>query len=247
MGSTTGAATVVEGDILVFAASSLTDAFNEMGAKFSEKYRKTKVKFSFAASSALSTQINEGAPADVFASADNMQMKAVTDKGNAAGPVTFATNHPVVVAPKSGSPVRSFSDLAKGGVRLVLAAPDVPIGRYAREILTNASKPSGGIAADFSDRALANLKSNESNVRGVLAKVQLGEADAGIVYSTDAAVAANDVRVIEIPAAYNVVATYPLAVLKGSKNPVAAKAFVDFVTGPEGKAILAKYGFGAPR
>lgn len=236
----------IEGEITVFAASSLTDAFKEAGTKFQEKNTKAKVTFNFAASSALSTQINEGAPADVFASADSAQMKVVTDKGNAADPVIFVTNLPTIVVPKSGSPVAAFADLTKPGVRLVLAAPEVPIGKYARDIFTNASKASGGVSADFSDKALANLKSNEANVKAVLSKVQLGEADAGIVYTTDAAVAANDVKLVEIPAAYNIIAQYPIAVTKGTKNAVVAKAWVDFILGADGQAVMTKWGFGKP-
>lgn len=236
----------LEGEITVFAASSLSDAFKEAATKFQEKNAKTKVTFSFAASSALATQINEGAPADVFASADTTQMKNVTDKGNAADPVVFVTNVPTIVVPKSGSPVAAFADLAKPGVRLVLAGPEVPIGKYARDVLANASKATGGVSADFADKALANLKSNEANVRAVLSKVQLGEADAGIVYTTDAAVAANDVTLVQIPAAYNIVAQYPIAVTKASKNAALAKAWVAFITGAEGQAIMAKYGFGKP-
>ncbi len=236
----------LEGEITVFAASSLSDAFKEAATRFQEKNPKTKVTFNFAASSALATQINEGAPADVFASADTTQMKNVTDKSNAADPVVFVTNVPTIVVPKSGSPVAAFADLAKPGVRLVLAGPEVPIGKYARDVLANASKATGGISADFAEKVLANLKSNEANVRAVLSKVQLGEADAGIVYTTDAAVAANDVKLVQIPAAYNIVAQYPIAVTKASKNAALAKAWVAFITGAEGQAIMAKYGFGKP-
>ncbi|MCL4231256.1 MAG: molybdate ABC transporter substrate-binding protein [Dehalococcoidia bacterium] len=249
--STTAAATSptpvpVTGEVVVFAASSLTNAFKEAGTRFEEKNPEAKVTFNFAASSALATQINEGAPADVFASADANQMKNVTGNGNAAESVIFAANLPVVVVPKSGSPVASFSDLAKPGVRLVLAGPEVPVGKYAREILANASKPAGGISADFAGSVLANVKSNEANVRAVLTKVQLGEADAGIVYSTDAAIATADVKVTEIPAAFNIIAQYPIAALKGAKNGAAARAWVAFITGPEGQAILAKFGFRKP-
>jgi molybdate transport system substrate-binding protein len=236
----------IEGEILVFAASSLTDAFTEAGEAFQAKNPKAKVTFNFAASSALATQINEGAPADVFASADSAQMRAVTEKGNAADPVIFVTNKPTIVVPKSGSPVEAFADLTKSGVRLVLAGPEVPIGRYAREILTNASKPGAGVSEDFSDKVLENLKSNEANVRAVLAKVQLGEADAGIVYTTDAAIATDEVRLIEIPEQYNVVAQYPMAAVKEAKNSAGAKAWVDFILGTDGQALMAKYGFGKP-
>lgn len=238
---------VVEGEVIVFAASSLTDAFKEAGTRFRELNPKARVTFNFAASSALATQIKEGAPADVFASADSAQMKVVTGRGNAVDPVIFATNLPTLIVPKAGSPVQDFADLAKRGVRLVLAGPDVPIGKYAREILANASKENGGISADFSDKALANLKSNEANARGVLTKVQLGEADAGVVYATDAAVATNGVRLVDIPAPFNVVARYPIASLKGGENTSGGQAWVDYILGPEGQAVLAKHGFGKPQ
>jgi len=174
-------------------------------------------------------------------------MKVVTDKGNANESKLFATNLPVVIVPKSGSPVTAFSYLAMPGYKLVLAAPEVPVGKYSRDILANASKMPGGISADFSEKTLENLKSNEANVRAVLTKVQLGEADAGIVYSTDAATAPNDVTALNIPTAYNVIAQYPTAALKKAKNAAGAEAWVAFITGAEGQAILAKFGFGKPQ
>jgi molybdate transport system substrate-binding protein len=232
----------LEGEITVFAASSLTDAFKEAATKFQEKNPKTKVTFSFGSSSSLATQINEGAPADVFASADTAQMKVVTDKGNAADPTIFVTNLPTIVVPRSGSPVTSFADLAKSGIKLVLAGPEVPVGKYARDVLTNASKSSGGISPDFSDKVLANLKSNEANVRAVLTKIQLGEADAGMVYSSDT-VAAPDLQKIEIATENNVVAKYPVAALSQTRDAELSQAFIAYVLSPEGQAILQKCGF----
>ncbi len=242
-GGTAGSA--LEGEIAVFAAASLTESFKEIGEAFREANPATEVTFNFAASSALATQINEGAPADVFASADLSQMKVVADEGNVGEAAVFAKNTPVVVVPARGSPVGTFADLAKSDVKLVLAAKDVPIGRYSREILEEASG-GGGISADFSTRVLANLKSDEANVRGVLTKVQLGEADAGIVYRTDVAAAAGDVKAIDIPEDYNIVAEYPIATVSDSDNKAAAEAFVAFVRSAEGVAILEKYGFARP-
>ncbi|MGE0598620.1 MAG: molybdate ABC transporter substrate-binding protein [Dehalococcoidia bacterium] len=242
-GSSTAAPTA--GDITVFAASSLTDAFKEAGTAFEAKYPDAKVTFSFAASSALAVQINEGAPADVFASADTNQMKNVADKGNVEESSVFVKNTPVIVVPKGDTTVSKFDDLANPGVRLVLAAAEVPVGKYAREILQKASA-TGGISIDFGDKVLANLKSNEANVRAVLTKVQLGEADAGIVYKTDVGAAANDVAIVEIPEKYNAVATYPIAVVKATKNHDAAAAFVAFIQSDAGQAILEKYGFVKP-
>lgn len=245
--TSTPTAVPLKGDLTVFAASSLTDVFNATAKAFTAKYPGVNVTFNYASSSALSTQINEGAPADVFASANDAQMKVVTDAGHASNPKTFATNLPVVIVPANSTAVTAFADLAKPGLRLVLAGPDVPIGAYARQIFANAAKATGGPGADFSERVLANLKSDEANVRAVLTKVQLGEADAGVVYSTDAAIALKDVKIIEIPTAYNVIATYPIAAVKDSKHADAANAWVAFVLSSDGVAILKEFGFGQPR
>lgn len=230
--------------VTVFAAASLTDAFTEIGAAFEDANPGSTVRFNFAASSALATQINEGAPADVFASADNNQMSVVLDAGNAAEPQLFVRNVLVVVTP-ADSELERFEELAIEGLRLVLAGPDVPVGRYSRQILENASGV-GGIAPDFGERVLANLRSDEANVRAVLSKVQLGEADAGIVYQTDARVAADDVRVIEIPELYNVIADYHIAVVNGAEESGPASGFIAFVLSPDGQAILREYGFSSP-
>jgi molybdate transport system substrate-binding protein len=239
-----GSADDADSTITVFAATSLTDAFTELGAAFEDANANATVQFNFAASSALATQINEGAPADVFASADTNQMSVVVDAGNAERPRLFATNLPVVVV-SADSALETFEDLATEGLRLVLAGPDVPVGRYSRQILENASGP-GGISADFAERALANLRSDEANVRAVLSKVQLGEADAGIVYQTDARVAGDDVKVIEIPAEFNVVAEYPIVAVNDSDEADVAAAFIAFVLSPDGQAILREYGFSTP-
>ena len=232
-----------EETLTVFAASSLTEAFKEAAAAFESDHPGINVRFNFAASSALATQINERAPADVFASADSAQMQAAAAAVDE--PAVFARNLPVVVVPKD-SPLQRFDELATPGLRLVLASPEVPIGRYSREILSRASDPAQGIAPDFSDRVLANLKSEEANVRAVLTKVQLGEAEAGIIYRTDASTAASDVRAIDIPPRYNVVAEYPVAVVTGSEHRQAAEAFVAFLRSPRGIAILERFGFMQP-
>ena len=234
----------LSGGITVFAAASLTDAFKAIGKQFQSENPGTKVTFSFAGSSALATQINQGAPADVFASADPNEMKVVTDQGGAENPVTFATNVPVVVVPKDDTEVQSFEELAKPGLKLVLAAPTVPIGNYARTIFTNATGPNG-VSATFSDDVLKNLVSNETDVKAVLAKIEVGEADAGVVYTTDAATVKDDVKTIDIPQQYNVVAHYPLAALKESGHLDVAKAFVQYVMSDAGQTILKRYGFGS--
>lgn len=244
--SATNANSTLNGNITVFAASSLTDAFKAVGSAFEKANPGTKVSFNFAASSTLATQINEGAPADVFASADSAQMNVVADKGATGPQAIFATNVPVVVVPKDDDVVKSFADLAKSGVKLVLAAPDVPIGHYARQILTNASSASGGINPNFSATVVGNLVSNEANVRAVLAKIEVGEADAGIVYATDAAAAKGDTRTIAIPEKYNLIAQYPIAAIKTSKHVDIANDFVAFVLSNDGQAIMQQYGFGKP-
>ena len=233
------------GQITVYAASSLTDAFRDLGKSFESAYPESKVTFNFAASSALATQITEGAPADVFASADNAQMMVVTEKGYAEQSKVFAENLAVIAVPSDDTAVRSLEDLAKPGIKLVLANADVPVGRYAREILLKASA-GGAIDPHFYDDVLRNLQSNEANVRAVLVKVQLGEADAGVVYQTDIAAAGGDVKAVEIPRQYNVVARYLVAAIPQSKNPAGAHAFIDYLMSDAGQAILAKYGFNKP-
>jgi molybdate transport system substrate-binding protein len=234
----------IRGELTVFAASSLTDAFKAAAQRFEALHPGVSVAFNFGASSALVVQIDEGAPADILASADQAQMSAATAKGHVRDARVFATNVPVVVVPKSGSPVARFDDLAKRGVRLVLAGPDVPIGRYSREILAKAAAAAGGPGAGFAETVLANVRSNEANVRAVLTKVQLGEADAGIVYRTDVRTAGDDVRTVEVPPAYNVLAEYPIAVTSTTRNADAADAWIAFLLSAEGQEILAQYGFG---
>ncbi len=232
------------GSITVFAAASLTDAFTEAGAAFQAAHPGTDIKLNFGSSSTLATQINEAGGADVFASANDSQMKVVTEAGNAAGPEPFATNVLVIAIPEDSTVVTSFQDLAKPGVRLVLAAADVPVGQYAHEAIKKAND-ARAFGADFEGRALANLKSEESDVKSTLAKAQLGEADAVIVYATDVP-GVDDITPIAIPDEYNVVANYPIATVTGTSNPDLARAFLDFVLSAAGQAILAKYSFGPP-
>lgn len=242
--SSTAPTVSVSGKVSVFAASSLTEAFKSIGASFKDANPGVEVEFNFAASSVLATQIEQGAPADVFASADQPQMQRLAKQGLTEGEdVVFARNVPVVIIP-SDNPgnVQAVRDLGHPGLKLVLAGPDVPIGNYARQIIDRlASDPAYGEA--FKTATLGNIVSNESNVRGVLTKVELGEADAGVVYRTDARVSANKVRVVAIPENANVIALYPIAVMRRTSNVPAAQAFIDFVRSAAGQQILRDAGF----
>ena len=228
--------------LLVFAAASLTDAFTEIGAAFDAANPGVTTTFNFAGSQALRTQIEEGAPADVFASANKTQMDAVI----AASLITeetqknFLTNKLVVILPANNpAALEKLEDLAKPGIKLVLAAKEVPVGKYSLEAF---DLMNGSFGIDFKDKVLANVVSNEDNVKQVVAKVQLGEADAGIVYTSDA-IAAPDLKTLEIPADVNVIAKYPIAPLSNAKNAELAAEFIEYVLSAEGQAILAKWGF----
>jgi molybdate transport system substrate-binding protein len=240
------AATKSAGDshhtLTVFAAASLTDAFGEIGSAFEAENRDTQVSLSFGNSQTLQTQIESGAPVDIFASADAKEMDALVAGGIVApdAPRIFLTNRLVVIVPPSNpADVRQLQDLSRAGLKLVLAAPEVPVGNYARQSLElmNAS-----FGPDFSRRVLANVVSSEDSVKPVVTKVQLDEADAGIVYISDA-VAAPDLKTIEIPAAMNVTARYPISVLMNSHEPELAGRFVDMVLSDAGQSILRKWGF----
>ena len=240
----TEAADSLSGTVSVFAAASLTDVFEELGQTFEAEHPEVTVEFNFAGSSALATQIEEGAPADVFASANLEQMQRLVDGGHIAGePQVFASNVPVLVVPADNpGEVTTPADLAKPDLRLVLALEDVPIGRYAREVIANlATDPTYG--AEFEAAAIANIVSSEEDVRAVLAKLELGEADAGVVYKTDAAVSGDLVVVIDFPADANVIAEYPIALTAEAANVDAAEAFIELVLGETGQAALTAAGF----
>lgn len=226
----------------VFAAASLTDAFTEIGKHFEAAHPGTTVSFNFSGSQALRTQIEEGAPADVFASANKTEMDALIadsliDQNSLQ---QFLANQLVIILPPNNpAGLETLDDLARPGIKLVLAAEEVPVGKYARQAFDNMDRQFG---AGFKDKVHANVVSNEDNVRQVVAKVQLGEADAGIVYTSDA-VAAPDLKTLEIPADMNVIAAYPIAPLTKSENSVLARAFIAYVLSADGQAILQKWGF----
>jgi molybdate transport system substrate-binding protein len=230
--------------LTVFAAASLTQAFGEIGAAFEAANPGVTVQFSFASSQTLQAQIAEGAPVDVFGSASGANMDAAVSGGfvDKAAPQIFLTNKLVVILPANNpANVQSLSDLAKAGLKVDLADATVPAGKYARQILDSMSKdPSFG--ADFGAKVLSNVVSNETDIKQVVAKVQLGEADAGMVYMSDS-IAAPALKTIEIPDALNVIAKYPIAPLKKSAHPDLAAQFVAYVLSADGQAILKRWGF----
>jgi molybdate transport system substrate-binding protein len=226
----------VEGDITVFAAASLTESFTKIGTAFAAANPDATATFSFDASSALVQQIIEGAPADVFASADTANMDKLTEAElNGAEPVAFATNLlTIIVAPDNPLGITSVEDLANPDISVVVCSPEVPCGNYANQIFTAAG-------ADVTPVSL------EQNVRGVVTKVTAGEADAGIVYVTDVIAVGDDADMVEIPEDINVIAEYPIAGIAASESSDVGEAFIDFVLGEEGQGILAEYGFGPPQ
>ncbi len=235
-----------QNEITIYAASSLTDAFTEMGQAFTARTG-TKVKFQFAGSQILRTQLENGAPADVFASANAAQYDPLVKAGLLDAGAVFARNRLVVIAPKRGAGnVKTIRDLGKPGVKLVIADRSVPVGALTRTFLETASKVAG-YGADFSDRALKNVVSEESNVRQVALKVSLGEADAGVVYTTDVTPnLASSVIQLAIPPRLNQIGAYPIGVRQGGPNLESARAFVAFVRSGDGQRILAKWGFLPP-
>ena len=230
-------------ELTVFAAASLSDAFNDI-RRVLEKSQGIDVEFNFAGSQQLAAQIEQGAAADLFASADMRWMDYLREKSLVApGDTVFCHNRLIVVVPKSNpARIKALPDLARAGVKVVLAAQAVPVGAYSRECLHNLShRPEFG--DDFATRVIHNVVSEEENVKSVLSKVQLNEADAGVVYFSDVTPAvAHLVRVLEIPADANVLASYPIARLPHPHHPAEAEAFLSFLLSSEGQAILVKNG-----
>lgn len=227
--------TTISGDITVFAAASLKSTFTEMGEQFQKDNAGTKVTFSFAGSSDLATQLTQGAPADVFASADTKNMAKATDANLVAStPLDFATNTLTIITPP-GNPkgIKSFADLATPGTQVVVCAPPVPCGSATEKV----EKATGVTLAPVSE---------ESSVTDVLGKITSGQADAGLVYVTDASGAGDKVTSVPFAESVGAVNTYPIALLKESKNTATAQKFIDLVTGPEGQKVLSAAGFAAP-
>ena len=230
-------------ELVVFEAASLKDAFRTLSRRFEGEHPGTRVIANSAGSQELRAQLEQGASADVFAAADRRHMDALVAEGLVNAPSVFACNEPVLVV-RSGldGTVKTFADLPRVD-RLVVGAPNVPIGAYTAEILKKAASWYG---ADFVARVDGRVVSRELNVRQVLAKVVLGEADAGIVYRSDAISAPpGKLQVVTIPAALNVKAEYPMAVLKRAPQPVLARQWLALVTSPAGAAALREAGFAA--
>ncbi|MEU9860180.1 molybdate ABC transporter substrate-binding protein [Streptomyces sp. NPDC047971] len=219
-------------DLTVLAASSLTNVFKTAGAAYEKAHPGTKITFSFAGSQELVAQVSQGSPADVLVTADTKSMDKV--KADTGTPAIIAKNR-LVVATGEGNPhkVDDLKDLADTKLKVVLAAPEVPAGKYSKQILD-------------AQKITVKPVSQEPNVRAVLSKVELGEADAGLVYKTDAESAKDKVDAVEIPDAQNAIAQYPAATLKDSKNAEAAAAFVAWLSSPEGQKILQDAGFQKP-
>jgi molybdate transport system substrate-binding protein len=229
--------------VVVFAAASLRDVFSSLGKDFEKAHPGVEVSFHFAGTQELRTQLEQGAAVDVFASADMRHMNELQGAGLVAAPVVFARNEPVIVVSKeSAGLVASVADLPKVS-RLVVGAPEVPIGKYTQQIL---EKASGSLGSNFAARVEANIVSREMNVRQVLSKVSLGEAQAGVVYRTDALSAKEAVGVVAIPGEMNVLAEYPIAVTQAPPHPELARAWVELVRSEAGQKALAAAGFLAP-
>jgi molybdate transport system substrate-binding protein len=227
-------------DLTVFAAASLRESFTTLGHRFEALHAGTHVVLSFAGSQTLRSQIEHGAPADVFASADERHMSALESEGQVTAPKLFAQNELVVAVSRAqAATLREFRQLPDA-TRIVLGAPEVPVGEYTRQALEHASADLG---ADFRARVEAHVVSREPDVRQVLAKIALGEADAGVVYRTDALAAKDKVAIVSIPPAYNVVAKYPVAVTTHAPHAELGRAFVELLLSPDGARTLAEYGF----
>jgi molybdate transport system substrate-binding protein len=222
----------ISGSLTVLAAASLTAAFNKIGNDVHKKYPGVDVKFSFAGSSTLVTQIQQGAPADIFASADQANMQKVVTGGFATGTPSVFAHNKLEIAVQAGNPkhITGVSDLASASVKVDVCAPGVPCGTYSTTTFNKAG-------------VTVKPVSQEQDVKSVLTKVGLGEADAGIVYVTDIKAAGGQVSGVTIPDNLNTTAEYPIVELKTTQSDAAAKAFIDYVVGAQGQATMASFGF----
>jgi molybdate transport system substrate-binding protein len=240
-----GCSSISQPDTLtIFAAASLTEAFSEIATTFETQNPEVKVQLNFAGSQTLRLQIEQGAQADVFASANQLHIDALRDAQLVDEPRIFVHNQLVVVMPADNpASIKTLEDLAKPGLKLILAGNTVPAGRYARQILKSLNYHPD-LQPDFSQHVLQNLVSEEDTVKSVVAKIQLGEADAGIAYVSDITPAvADDIITLPIPLEYNVVANYPIAAVTDTEQSDLAQSFIEFALSPQGQAILADHNF----
>ncbi|MCL0044362.1 molybdate ABC transporter substrate-binding protein [Dehalococcoidia bacterium] len=229
--------------LVVFAASSLTDVFTDLGSRFEEENPGVSLDFNFAASSTLRAQLAEGAAADVFAAADLSQMKMAQDAGVVARKSQIFTKNRLIVASSSMGPVYSLMDLASHDVKIVLAMEEVPVGAYVKELLDTMAQDTA-YGKQYTDGVLGNVVSREANVRLALAKVLLGEADASIVYQSDVKVSDTmALRVIKIPKQLGPVAKYPVAMVVESINSLEAESFMNFLLSTTSQLTLERHGF----
>jgi molybdate transport system substrate-binding protein len=230
--------------LTVFAAASLTDAFDELGRLFERRHPGTSVRFSFAGSQQLALQLEQGATADVFASADQRWMDYAAEQGLVEGETpVFARNRLIVIVPRTNpARVRRLENLARRGIKLVIAAEAVPVGKYTREALEKLGA-TAGYPEGYARKVLANVVSQEENVKSVVSKVQLGEADAGVVYRSDVTLSvARYVTQLDIPDAANVIARYPIGVTRATGHRAGARQFIELVTSDEGQRVLQHHG-----
>jgi molybdate transport system substrate-binding protein len=233
-------------ELTIYGAASLKGALDAARTAYEAAVPGVTLTISTDSSSALETKIEQGAPADVFLSADTSNPKKLVDKGLTDGPaVPFAGNKLTIIVPASNpAAIRTPADLAKPGVKVIAAGDAVPITKYASQLVANLAREPG-YPADFVALYTANIVSKEDNVKAVVAKIELGEGDAGIVYVTDA-VASTRVATVDVPDSANVLASYAGVVVKASPNAAAAQAFLAWFAGPAGQAILASFGFLLP-
>ncbi len=237
-----------ENTLTVFAAASLAESFQALAAAFEDDHPDVRVAFNFAGSQTLRTQLEHGAEADVFASANWQHMAQVNESGLLVNvPEYFAANRLAVAVPVDSDAVQALADLASPGVSIAIAAEEVPAGAYTRESL-DLLAVSDAFPGDYASAVLSNVVTNETSVRGVAQKVALGEVDAGIVYETDALAAqyAHAIRTLEIPLQFNPAAQYPIAALSTTDEIETALEFIKFVQGDSGQAILREHGFVPP-
>jgi len=243
-GSSTATSTPKAVTLNVFAAASLTESFTELGTNFHNAHSNVTVKFNFAGSQALEQQISNGASTDVFASADQTNMQKASSAGLVGNAQTFVKNKLVVILPTNNpGKINSLKDLANKGIKIDIEGPTVPAGKYSLQVLDKMGQ-SADYGKSYESAVKANFVSQEDNVKAVVTKVQLGEADAGFVYLTDVtSKVSSKVRELTIPDNFNVVAQYPIAVTKKAPDASDAQAFVQYVLSADGQAVLQKYHF----